>query len=123
VPLIAAVPCWWKLPRYQTVSGPLHAFFVRARRGHQIAAVARKLTVCWHLLTEDKDYLWARPALVASKTRVMELHAGKPQRQPAGPAYAYNLKTLRDQMQIAEQAERNYARFVARGKQVHRATG
>src|SRR6185312_4696518 len=37
--------------------GPLHAFFVRirARRGHQIAAVAlaRKLTVlCWHLLTK-----------------------------------------------------------------------
>src|SRR5262245_49827912 len=49
--------------------GPLHAFFVRlrARRGHQIAAVAvaRKLTVlCWHLLTRGEDYLWARPALV-----------------------------------------------------------
>jgi len=41
---------------------PLHAFFVRirARRGHQIAAVAvaRKLAVlCWHLLTKDEDYL------------------------------------------------------------------
>ena len=41
-------------------TGPLHAFFVRirARRGHQIAAVAvaRKLTVlCWHLLTKGKD--------------------------------------------------------------------
>ena len=39
--------------------GPLHAFFVRirARRGHQIAAVAvaRKLTVlCWHLLTKER---------------------------------------------------------------------
>jgi hypothetical protein len=46
--------------------------------GHQIA---RKLTVlCWHLLTEDKDYLWARAALVANKTRAMELPAGKPQR-------------------------------------------
>src|SRR3546814_9497960 len=38
--------------------GPLHAFFVRvrAKRGHQIAAVAlaRKLTVlCWHLLTKE----------------------------------------------------------------------
>ena len=59
-------------------AGPLHAFFVRvrARRGHQIAAVAvaRKLTVlCWHLLTKDKDYLWARPALIANKTRAMEL--------------------------------------------------
>jgi hypothetical protein len=56
--------------------GPLHAFFVRirAKRGHQIAAVAlaRKLTVlCWHLLTKDVDYLWARPALVANKVRSM----------------------------------------------------
>ena len=52
--------------------GPLHAFFVRirAKRGHQIAAVAvaRKLTVlCWHLLTRGEDYYWARPALVAHK--------------------------------------------------------
>jgi hypothetical protein len=49
---------------------PLRAFFlrIRARRGHQIAAVAvaRKLAVlCWHLLTKDVDYQWARPALVA----------------------------------------------------------
>lgn len=64
--------------------GPLHAFFVRirAKRGHRIAAVAvaRKLTVlCWHLLTKDTDYRWARPALVASKRRAMELRSGKPQ--------------------------------------------
>ena len=50
--------------------GPLRAFFlrIRARRGHQIAAVAvaRKLAVlCWHLLTKETDYQWARPALVA----------------------------------------------------------
>ena len=49
---------------------PFHAFLlrVRAHRGQQIAvvAVARKLVVlCWHLLTKDTDYLWARPALVA----------------------------------------------------------
>jgi transposase len=96
--------------------GPLHAFFVRirAKRGHQIAAVAlaRKLTVlCWHMLTKDQDYLWARPALVANKTRAMELQAGKPQKKgnQRGPAFAYNVKTLRDQeMRIAEQAERNY---------------
>jgi transposase len=42
--------------------GPLHAFFVRirAKRGHQIAAVAvaRKLAVlCWHVLTKEQDYL------------------------------------------------------------------
>jgi transposase len=104
--------------------GPLHAFFVRirAKRGHQIAAVAvaRKLAVlCWHVLTKEQDYLWARPALVANKMRAMELQAGLPQKkgnQP-GPAYAYNVKALRDQeLALAQQAERNYARFVDRWK-------
>ncbi len=83
--------------------GPLRAFFlrIRARRGHQIAAVAvaRKLTVlCWHLLTKDADYQWARPALVANKLRAMELQAGQPVRKgnKRGPAYAYNIKELRD---------------------------
>ena len=52
--------------------GPLRSFFlrIRARRGHQVAAVAvaRKLAVlCWHLLTKDADYQWARPALVAEQ--------------------------------------------------------
>nr|WP_206069783.1 IS110 family transposase [Novosphingobium olei] len=101
--------------------GPLHAFFVRirAKRGHQVAAVAlaRKLTVlCWHLLTKQTDYRWARPALVANKRRAMELKAGKPQRkgnQP-GPAHAYNIKKLRDQeMEIARHAEQAYEQFVA----------
>lgn len=104
--------------------GPLHAFFVRirAKRGHQIAAVAvaRKLTVlCWHLLTKDEDYLWARPALVANKTRAMELQAGLPQKKgnQRGAAYAYNVKALRDQeLELSQLAERNYARFVARWK-------
>ncbi len=103
--------------------GPLHAFFVRirARRGHQIAAVAvaRKLTVlCWHLLTKGEDYLWARPALVATKTRAMQLQAGHPQQKGSrrSPAYAYNIKALRDrEMTIAAQAERSYERFVRNG--------
>ena len=31
-------------------------------------AVARKLAVlCWHMLTKEEDYLWARPALVANR--------------------------------------------------------
>jgi transposase len=101
--------------------GPLHAFFVRvrAKRGHQIAAVAvaRKLTVlCWHLLTKDTDYRWIRPALVASKRRAMELKSGMPQKkgnQP-GSAHAYNSKILRDQeMEIARHAEWAYEQFVA----------
>lgn len=101
--------------------GPLHAFFVRirAKRGHQVAAVAlaRKLTVlCWHLLTKQTDYRWARPALVANKRRTMELKAGKPQKKgnKPGPAYAYNVKALRDQeMDIARHAEQAYEQFVA----------
>ena len=104
--------------------GPLHAFFVRirAKRGHQVAAVAlaRKLTVlCWHLLTKEQDYLWARPALVAKKTRDMELRAGLPQKKGnrRGPAYAYNVKELRAQeAELARQAERTYEQFVARWK-------
>ena len=100
--------------------GPLHAFFVRvrARRGHQVAAVAtaRKLIViCWHVLSKDADYLWMRPALVATKVRAMELQAGAPSKKGArGPAYAYNIKALRDQeAAIAAQAERAYEHMVA----------
>jgi transposase len=101
--------------------GPLHAFFVRirAKRGHQIAAVAvaRKLVIlCWHLLTKQVDYLWARPALVATKVRAMELQAGQPARKgnKRGPAYSYNVKELRDrEMKAAQQAEKAYERFVA----------
>jgi transposase len=101
--------------------GPLHAFFlrIRARRGHQVAAVAtaRKMAVLvWHLLTTEADYLWARPALVAHKLRALELQAGRPMKKGnrRGPAYAYNVKTLRTQeMAIAEQAERAYQHFVA----------
>ncbi|WP_167392324.1 IS110 family transposase [Mesorhizobium sophorae] len=100
--------------------GPLHAFFVRirARRGHQVAAVAvaRKLTVLvWHMLTKEADYLWARPSLVAHKMRSMELQAGKPQKKgnSRGPTYAYNVKELRNQeMRVAEQAQKGYEHFV-----------
>src|SRR5215208_3507674 len=91
--------------------GPLHAFFVRirARRGHQVAAVAvaRKLAVpCWHLLTKETDYLWARPALVAIKKRSMELQAGQPARRgnQRGPAYAYNVRELIDARRDAGRA-------------------
>jgi len=72
--------------------GPLKAFGerVRARRGAQIAAVAvaRKLVVlCWHLLTKDQDYAFARPSLTRQKTRRLELLAGAPPlpRRHGGP--------------------------------------
>jgi transposase len=101
--------------------GPLRAFFlrIRARRGHQIAAVAvaRKLAVlCWHLLTKEADYQWARPALVANKLRAMELQAGQPTRKgnKRGAAYAYNIKELRDrEIELARHAEQAYERFVS----------
>ena len=112
--------------------GPLRAFFlrIRARRGHQIAAVAvaRKLAVlCWHLLTKDADYQWARPALVANKLRSMELQAGQPARKgnKRGATYAYNIKELRDrEIELARHAEQAYERFVSqwqrRGKRKQR---
>jgi transposase len=101
--------------------GPLRAFFlrIRTRRGHQIAAVAvaRKLAVlCWHLLTKETDYQWARPALVANKLRSMELQAGQPARKgnQRGAAYAYNIKELRDrEIAVARHAEQAYQRFVS----------
>jgi transposase len=104
--------------------GPLRAFFlrIRARRGHQIAAVAvaRKLTVlCWHLLTKETDYLWVRPALVANKVRSMELQAGRPAKKgnKRGPAYAYNVRELRQrEIEVAGQAERAYEHFVSQWK-------
>lgn len=100
--------------------GPLRAFFlrIRAKRGHQIAAVAvaRKLAViCWHLLTKETEYLWQRPALVAHKVRAMELQAGQPMRKGSarGPAYAYNVKELREQeIEVSRQAERAYQHAV-----------
>ena len=101
--------------------GPLRGFFirVRAKRGHQLAAVAvaRKLAVlCWHMLAKGEDYRWARPSLVAHKRRQMELAAGKPQKKgnARGPAYAYSVKALRNQeMEIAERAQESYEHFVA----------
>ncbi|MGY4157963.1 hypothetical protein ACVINW_003805 [Bradyrhizobium sp. USDA 4461] len=82
--------------------------------------MARKLTVvCWHLLTKGVDYLWARPALVGNKTRTMQLQAGHPQQKGCrrGPAYAYNVKALRDrETLIVAQAEHCYERLVSQWK-------
>ena len=86
--------------------GPLRAFFlrVRARRGQHVAAVAtaRKLAVIiWHLLRKGESYAWARPALHTRKLRALELKAGyKVERGQRGTAYAYNIKSHRDQERI-----------------------
>jgi transposase len=75
--------------------------------------------LCWHLLTKDADYLWARPALVANKVRSLELQAGQPQKKGnrRGPAYAYNVKELREQeREIARRAEAVYEQAAAHWK-------
>jgi transposase len=99
--------------------GPLRSFFlrIRARRGMQIAAVAtaRKLaTVVWYVLTEQEDFSWTRPSLVAMKERHLQLLAGLPaKRGQRGIAADYSVKALRDrERSMVEKAERAYTRFV-----------
>lgn len=103
--------------------GPLRSFFlrIRARRGMQIAAVAtaRKLaTIVWYVLTDQEDYTWARPSLVAMKERALQLQAGAPARRgQRGIAADYSVKALRDRERtVVERAERAYSRFVGRWK-------
>ena len=103
--------------------GPLRSFFlrIRARRGMQIAAVAtaRKLaTIVWYVLTDQEDYTWARPSLVAMKERALQLQAGLPARRgQRGIAADYSVKTLRDRERaVVENADRAYTRFVGRWK-------
>jgi len=96
--------------------GPLRGFHerIKARRGWQIATVAtarKLLIICWHLIHDDCDYAFVRPSLIAKKTRALELRAGQPAHrgQPAGPAAAYSLKTVRDRERaVLEQAEHAY---------------
>jgi transposase len=100
--------------------GPLKAFGerVRARRGAQIAAVAvaRKLLVlCWHLLTKDQDYAFARPSLTRQKTRRLELLAGAPPlpRHHDGPTVSPTSKQRETEKALQQQAEQAYRRLVA----------
>ena len=102
--------------------GPLRSFFLRikepqawapdcsSRRGTQARAL------CWHLLSKDANYQWARPALVASKIRARQLQAGRPARKAINVvAYAYNVKELRDrEIDVARHAEHAYEQFVSR---------
>jgi len=103
--------------------GPLRSFFlrIRGRRGMQIAAVAtaRKLaTIVWYVLTEQEDFAWARPSLVAMKERHLQLQAGLPARRgQRGIAADYSVRALRDRERaMVERAERAYTRFVDRWK-------
>lgn len=93
--------------------GPMRAFAerIRARRGSQVAvtALARKLAVlCWHLLTNEQDYAYARPTLVRSKIRRLHLIAGA-----APPPTRTKGRTRDQERQLAQQAENSYRRLVA----------
>ncbi len=100
--------------------GPLRAFFlrIRARRGHQIAAVAtaRKMAaIIWHMLSRQEDYAWARLALIARKLRDLELKAGFPSQKGSarGKAYSYNFRHVREQeRRFVERSEKAYEQFV-----------
>ncbi|MHB1488545.1 MAG: hypothetical protein ACYCZM_13500 [Acidimicrobiales bacterium] len=92
-------------------------------------ATARKLLViCWHLIhddTDDTDYAFARPSLIAKKTRALELRAGHPARPGSRPgtAAAYSLKSVRDRERaVLEQAETAYQHMVT-GWQPRRPAG
>ncbi|MGY4592447.1 hypothetical protein ACVWXL_000193 [Bradyrhizobium sp. GM22.5] len=66
------------------------------------------------------------PGTGAIKTRAMQLQAGHPQQKGSrrGPAYAYNIKVLRDrEMLIAAQAEQSYERLVRQWKPWRPKTG
>jgi len=101
--------------------GPLRAFYKRVsqRRGFQVATVAtaRKMIVlCWHLITAQEDYAFARPSLNAHKRRKLELAAGANSRRGPvpGPSRDYHIKALRDQEKaMVEHQERAYEVLVA----------
>lgn len=100
--------------------GPLHAFGerIRARKGAQVAAVAvaRKLAcLSWQLLTKGEDYAFARPSLVRSKLRRLELNAGAaslPTRHGAQRISA-NAAEKAAERQLIEHAEAAYRRLIA----------
>lgn len=110
--------------------GPLRAFYrrIKDRRGFQVATVAtaRKMTVlCWHLVTKDEDYAFARPGLMARKRRNLELAAGHPpQVAKRGAAYNYNNADFRRrEREFVEQQERAYELTVAHWQPTRPAQG
>jgi transposase len=73
------------------------------------------LVLAWHLVTEDEDYAFARPSLVAFKRRKLELTAGAPKAHARrGAGYDYNDKQLRQfERDLIEKSEHAYERLVA----------
>jgi transposase len=98
---------------------PLRAFGarIRARRGHQVAAVAvarSSPALPGSLLTKGEDYVFERPQLTQRKLRRLELAAGEPHRR--GNANGLSSKDPeREAVEraTAERAEATYRRLVA----------
>jgi transposase len=70
----------------------MRAYYLRSRRGHQIAvvAVARKLAVLfWCLLTRHQQYAHQQPSLTAKKMRLLEIRGGAPSEGPADRHLCY----------------------------------
>lgn len=103
----------------QRTPGPLRAFAerIRSRRGANVAtvAVARKLAVlCWHLLTKSQDYAFARPSLVRTKLRRIELQAGRPAgRHPSSGSRLSRQDRSKLELDVAQHGEEAYRRLVA----------
>lgn len=101
----------WHLARSP---GPLRAFHqrIRVRRGANVAtvAVARKLVViCWHMLSRDEDYAFARPALTAKKIRRLELMTGAARRRGHHTTRIYAPRSQHEaERAVAAQAEAAY---------------
>jgi transposase len=99
--------------------GPSRAFYrrVQARRGMQVVATARKLTVLfWHLMIGGEDCAFAIPSLAAHKQRKVELRAGYPSQHGnrKGKAAGYSLKAVRiAERDLTAQAEVAYLTRVA----------
>ena len=107
----------WHLGR---TIGPLHAFQerVRARRGVNIAtiAVARKIAViCWHMLTKEEDYAFARPSLTRERLRRLELMVGaERQRGRRHPVRVFAPRAQHEaERELAAQAEAAYLRLMS----------
>ena len=108
----------------KTAPGPLRAFFgrVQRNRGAPAAAVAtaRKLAVMiWHVLTDETEYAYARPAFTAMKLRKAALKAGAPREYGnAGPGRDYWIREIRErEADYVRRAEQAYERMVAAWKE------
>ncbi len=75
------------------------------------------MVLCWHLVTKDHDYAFARQALTARKRRNLELAAGYPtQNAKRGAAYNYSHNDpefRRREREFVEQQEHAYEVMVA----------